>query len=264
MSSASMARPRRPRTLAAPVLAASGPIACMRGSEGRHGVSARIRVELAACRLARRALRGGGPGGGGALAAILTRGGGRERGRAAPTRPRPRSATSASTTSASARTIRARLRRRAREHRVRGQRRGRAAGRRQRLVDRGAVRLRITARARVRQRLLLAASGGRRCDRAAATGRSTGWRPGPEQIVRRCGTPFDDLALVPPSAGRRSTSGSTCSSDRRQPRPPLRSARVPPNELGPTADFGPFPIGVRTLQLADPSRMNVQGRARGR
>jgi len=33
----------------------------------------------------------------------------------------------------------------------------------------------------------------------------------------------------------------------------------PPNNLGPTADFGPYPIGVTTLSLSDPARSNVKG-----
>ena len=33
----------------------------------------------------------------------------------------------------------------------------------------------------------------------------------------------------------------------------------PPNDLGPSADPGQFPVGVRTLELVDPSRLNVQG-----
>jgi predicted dienelactone hydrolase len=33
----------------------------------------------------------------------------------------------------------------------------------------------------------------------------------------------------------------------------------PPNDLGPTSDFGPYPVGVRTLDLADDSRLNPQG-----
>lgn len=33
----------------------------------------------------------------------------------------------------------------------------------------------------------------------------------------------------------------------------------PPNDLGPTADLGPFPVGVRTLALSDPARLNVAG-----
>jgi predicted dienelactone hydrolase len=33
----------------------------------------------------------------------------------------------------------------------------------------------------------------------------------------------------------------------------------PPEDLGPTADPGPYPVGVRTLMLLDPSRLNVQG-----
>jgi predicted dienelactone hydrolase len=33
----------------------------------------------------------------------------------------------------------------------------------------------------------------------------------------------------------------------------------PPNDLGPSGDPGPFPVGVRTLELADASRTNVDG-----
>jgi predicted dienelactone hydrolase len=33
----------------------------------------------------------------------------------------------------------------------------------------------------------------------------------------------------------------------------------PPDDLGPSAHPGTFPVGVRTLELADPSRMNAQG-----
>lgn len=36
---------------------------------------------------------------------------------------------------------------------------------------------------------------------------------------------------------------------------------LPPNDLGPTANFGPYPVGVTTLPLTDPSRMNVAGDA---
>jgi predicted dienelactone hydrolase len=32
----------------------------------------------------------------------------------------------------------------------------------------------------------------------------------------------------------------------------------PPNDLGPSADPGPFPVGVRTLEFVDQARMNVQ------
>lgn len=35
----------------------------------------------------------------------------------------------------------------------------------------------------------------------------------------------------------------------------------PPNTLGPAAEFGPFPVGVRTLLLEDAARMNVAGDA---
>ncbi len=33
----------------------------------------------------------------------------------------------------------------------------------------------------------------------------------------------------------------------------------PPNDLGPTADFGPYPVGITTLALSDPSRQNTAG-----
>lgn len=33
----------------------------------------------------------------------------------------------------------------------------------------------------------------------------------------------------------------------------------PPNDLGPTADFGPYPVGVKTLDLVDASRTNAAG-----
>jgi predicted dienelactone hydrolase len=33
----------------------------------------------------------------------------------------------------------------------------------------------------------------------------------------------------------------------------------PPNDLGPSADPGPYPVGVQTIELVDPSRLNVDG-----
>jgi predicted dienelactone hydrolase len=33
----------------------------------------------------------------------------------------------------------------------------------------------------------------------------------------------------------------------------------PPNDLGPTADYGPYPVGITTLALTDPSRQNTAG-----
>ncbi|MCW5892945.1 MAG: hypothetical protein KIT14_20720 [bacterium] len=33
----------------------------------------------------------------------------------------------------------------------------------------------------------------------------------------------------------------------------------PPNDLGPTADFGPYAVGIRTLALTDPARTNARG-----
>ena len=36
---------------------------------------------------------------------------------------------------------------------------------------------------------------------------------------------------------------------------------TPPNDLGPTAEFGPYPVGITTLPLVDPTRTNVKGTA---
>ncbi|MFN8640912.1 MAG: hypothetical protein U0802_04340 [Candidatus Binatia bacterium] len=33
----------------------------------------------------------------------------------------------------------------------------------------------------------------------------------------------------------------------------------PPNDLGPTADFGPYPVGIATIAFSDPARRNVAG-----
>jgi predicted dienelactone hydrolase len=81
-----------------------------------------------------------------------------------------------------------------------------------------------------------------------------------ERIVDRCDTDFDALALVPVDA-------APTLADRVDLVAGLVVQRArhfaqlvyPPNNLGPTAAFGPFPIGVRTLELVDPARMNTTG-----
>jgi predicted dienelactone hydrolase len=65
-----------------------------------------------------------------------------------------------------------------------------------------------------------------------------------KRIVRRCGAALDVDALL----------GTIVQRSRH-----FAQRVYPPNDLGPTADFGPFPIGVRTIALFDPSRLNVQG-----
>jgi predicted dienelactone hydrolase len=65
-----------------------------------------------------------------------------------------------------------------------------------------------------------------------------------KRVVRQCGNVLDADALL----------GLVVNRARH-----FAQRMYPPNELGPTAEFGPFPIGVKTLQLVDPSRMNVRG-----
>ena len=84
------------------------------------------------------------------------------------------------------------------------------------------------------------------------------------KIAKRCGAGFDALGLVEPEVGD--------AGERIDSLVALASARArhfalrvyPPNDLGPTSDFGPHPVGVRTLELADPSRPNVAAPAEPR
>jgi predicted dienelactone hydrolase len=81
-----------------------------------------------------------------------------------------------------------------------------------------------------------------------------------ERIVDRCGDAFDALDLVALDAAATLTDrvGVLATTVAQRARH-FAQLVYPPNELGPTAEFGPYPIGVQTLQLADPARMNVQG-----
>jgi len=249
-------------TLAAPVLAASGPTACMRGSGKAATECLRdYGSTLAACRLAADApCEAAARAAGGALAAILTAG---------------EDGSEASCTDATASALGylgiddLRLRTHDScadfgDDLANIAFADSAAGALlpcQRLVDRGAVRLRNGVVRAFGNDCYLAASGGRRCDRARRD-RKVDRLEGQvrRQIVRRCGDSFDDLALVPPSAGATLDERVDVLLGIVVNRARHFAQRVyPPDELGPTADFGPFPIGVRTLQLADPSRMNVQG-----
>jgi len=83
---------------------------------------------------------------------------------------------------------------------------------------------------------------------------------GVARIVRRCGGDFDALGLVAPDAGPTLPDRVDVLAGLIVQRGRHYAQRVyPPNDLGPAADFGPFPVGVRTLLLSDPSRQNVQG-----
>lgn len=80
------------------------------------------------------------------------------------------------------------------------------------------------------------------------------------RIARRCGGDFDALGLVAPEAAPTLAERTEVLAGLVVQRARHWAQRVyPPNDLGPVADFGPHPVGVRTLLLSDPSRLNVQG-----
>ncbi|HJQ82599.1 MAG TPA: prolyl oligopeptidase family serine peptidase [Candidatus Binatia bacterium] len=103
--------------------------------------------------------------------------------------------------------------------------------------------------------------GGGRCKRprrdnvvAHATGGAR------RKILMRCEAAFDALELVPldaaPDVGSRVDALLALVVQRARH---FAQRVYPPNDLGPTAEFGPFPVGVTTLALEDPSRQNVAG-----
>jgi predicted dienelactone hydrolase len=77
------------------------------------------------------------------------------------------------------------------------------------------------------------------------------------EIAYRCGSDFDALGL---GRGDEDTLAERIDAllavivDRGRH---LAELVYPPNDLGPTAAFGPYPIGVRTLELVDESRPNT-------
>ena len=127
-------------------------------------------------------------------------------------------------------------------------------------VARGLDRLRIAVVRAFRDCDIRAFTDGS-CDRAKrdrGVGRARTKAVG--RIVRRCGSDFDGLALVAPDAGAMLAERVDALAGIVVQRARHYAQRVyPPNDLGPTAEFGPFPIGVRTLQLSDPSRLNALG-----
>jgi len=77
------------------------------------------------------------------------------------------------------------------------------------------------------------------------------------KILKRCGPGFDALGLVEPAVGGTEAQIAELVA-RVATRARHYALRVyPPNDLGPTAAFGPHPVGVRTLQLADPARPDL-------
>ena len=78
------------------------------------------------------------------------------------------------------------------------------------------------------------------------------------QILGRCGSDFDALGLS--TLGPESTVEERIDEllERVIDRSRHYAQRVyPPNNLGPTAEIGPYPIGLTTLHLTDPARLNV-------
>ncbi len=102
---------------------------------------------------------------------------------------------------------------------------------------------------------------GRSCDRDARDRRIASVRASAaRRIETTCGADFDALAL--PGAGTGAALEDRIGGllDTAAIRARHYALRVsPPNLLGPTAEFGPFPVGVKTLELADPSRSAVGG-----
>jgi predicted dienelactone hydrolase len=94
-------------------------------------------------------------------------------------------------------------------------------------------------------RCTVPAFGGAGCDRATRAARfAVLRRQALRAIAARCGDDVDGPGLVDTALTRARHFA-------------LRA--YPPNDLGPTAEFGPFPVGITTLALGDPARENVAG-----
>ncbi|MDX2170173.1 MAG: hypothetical protein SF182_24085 [Deltaproteobacteria bacterium] len=104
------------------------------------------------------------------------------------------------------------------------------------------------------------AFNGTGCDHAARDARvALARRKAVRLIVARCGNAFDELHLTPADGGGLAERVGDLA-DTAITRAKHFALRVyPPNDLGPTADFGPYPVGITTLQLTDASRMNTAG-----
>jgi predicted dienelactone hydrolase len=94
------------------------------------------------------------------------------------------------------------------------------------------------------------ADGGR-CRRTSPDGRAHRFaRAVARRIGRACGAAYDGLGLPPVDE----LVGTYLDRVRH-----FALLAYPPNDLGPSGDPGPYPVGVQTLELADPSRTNVAG-----
>jgi predicted dienelactone hydrolase len=94
-------------------------------------------------------------------------------------------------------------------------------------------------------------AAGRRCRRPRQEGRARKLaRATVRRIARACGGAYDGLGL-PPADELVATV-----LDRVRH---FAQLVYPPNDLGPSGDLGEFPVGVRTLELVDASRMDTTG-----
>ncbi len=77
-------------------------------------------------------------------------------------------------------------------------------------------------------------------------------------IVGSCGAAFDELRLASFGVSLQERVKSLVDTAINRARN-LAIFAYPPNDIGPTAEFGPFPIGIRTFEAVDESRLNVPG-----
>ena len=131
----------------------------------------------------------------------------------------------------------------------------------QRLVAERLAHVRDTVVRAYGRRCNVAEFAGRRCNRAARDRRIAKVRADARRhIARRCGPAFDALGLVSSASGAMLEDRIDVLTDIVVTRSRHLALRVyPPLSLGPTAFFGPHPVGVRTLALFDPSRQNPTG-----
>jgi predicted dienelactone hydrolase len=77
-------------------------------------------------------------------------------------------------------------------------------------------------------------------------------------ILDGCGDAFDELSLASFGATVEERVASLVDLIVNRSRN-LALFAYPPNDIGPTAELGPFPVGVRTYEAIDDSRLNVPG-----
>jgi predicted dienelactone hydrolase len=102
---------------------------------------------------------------------------------------------------------------------------------------------------------------GRECNRARRDRKiASATAAARRRVLKRCGATLDQLGLVAPEDGATLEARVDVLLDRVIVPARHYALRVQPQlDLGPTALFGAMPVGVRTLDLVDPSRQNPAG-----